>query len=210
MCSCGKSHLSRRTLLTGAAALAALGLRPAAAMGMGEGRLHQAEGEVRINGRLAEAGAMIVAGDLVGAGPGAQAVFTLGDDAFLLRSDGAVAVADRDGIREVTLERGRVLSVFGPKRITLKTPHATVGIRGTGAYLEAEPAETRLCLCYGAALVTPLGHPAKAEEQRTRHHDAPRRIRMSGMEPYRMADHTDEELVMLEALLGRVPPFMAK
>lgn len=212
-CTCGADRTRRAALIRlaalGSAALFGRG-RPAAAMGMAEGRLHQAEGEVRINGRIAEAGAAVAAGDLIGAGPGGRAVFTLGDDAFLLRSDGAVSVSDRDGVRELSLERGRVLSVFGPKRITLKTSHASVGIRGTGAYLEAEPAETRLCLCYGAALLTPLGRPAKAEELRTRHHDSPRRIRGGAMEPYKQADHTDEELVMLEALLGRVPPFVTR
>lgn len=213
MCTCGKFHLSRRRLLAGTAALAALGrLTPAAGMGegVGEGRLHRAAGEVTVNGRPAREGAAVAPGDMVAAGPGAEAVFTLGDDGFLLRAEGAVTVADRQGVRELNLERGRVLSVFGPKAITLRTPHLQVGIRGTAAYLEAEPAETRVCVCYGHADMVPLADPARAEEVRTRHHDAPRRVQGGAMAPYRRADHADEELVMLEALLGRVPPFLAK
>lgn len=220
-CGCG-SNGGRRRALVGMAAAGTVALfgRPAPAMaegmaggmagGMSGGRLHRAAGEVSVNGRPARAGAMIASGDTVAAGPGAEAVFTLGDDGFLLRAGGAVTVADRRGVREMTLEHGRVLSVFGPKAIALRTPQLQVGIRGTAAYLEALPAETRVCVCYGHADMVPLADPARAEEVITRHHDAPRRVRDGIMTPYRQADHTDEELVMLEALLGRVPPFLAK
>lgn len=215
MCTCGKSGPNRRRLLTGMAALAAFGaLRPAAAMAPQGGSLRQSDGDVMVNGRPARTGSAIAAGDTVAAGPGAQAVFTLGDDAFLLRADGAVTVSDGPGGRRIDLENGRLLSVFGPKVITLRTPHANVGIRGTAAYLEARPAVTDICVCYGHAVVTPSAAPEGAEEVRTRHHDAPRRIHGSGrqpvMEPYMVTNHTDEELVMLEALVGRVPSFMVK
>lgn len=216
-CSCGADSARRMAL----ARLAALGtaallgrLAPAGAMPPAGGALHRAVGDVRINGRTAEAGTMLSSGDTVAAGPGSQAVFTLGDDGFLLRAEGAVTVADRQGVREMTLEHGRVLSVFGPKAIALKTPQLQVGIRGTAAYLEALPAETRVCVCYGHADMVPLAEPSRAEEVITRHHDAPRRVFGPGtspaMVPYKQADHTDEELVMLEALLGRVPPFLRK
>lgn len=215
MCTCGKTGPTRRRLLTGMAALAAFGrLRPAVAMPSGSGTLRQGQGQVLINGKPAPVGSAVAAGDTVAAGPGAQAVFTLGDDAFLLRSDGAVTVSDGPAGREVSLESGRVLSVFGPKQITLKTPHANVGIRGTAVYLESHFASTNVCVCYGRAVMIPTGDPAGAEEVVTRHHDAPRQIFPAGrrpvMEPYMMTNHTDDELVMLEALLGRVPPFVAK
>jgi hypothetical protein len=196
------------------AALAALApLRPAFAMApAGGGTLRQASGPVTVNGRPAGVGTPVAPGDMVAAGAGAQAVFTLGDDGFLLRSDGAVSVGDGPGGRLINLESGRLLSVFGPKAITLKTPHANVGIRGTACYLEARPMVTNICVCYGHAVMTATHAPEKAEEVRTRQHDAPRRIFAPGhdpvMEPYMAVDHTDEELVMLEALLGRVPPFM--
>ncbi|WP_242442983.1 FecR domain-containing protein [Magnetospirillum sp. 15-1] len=215
MCTCGKPDPIRRRLLTGIAAVTAFGrLRPASAMTAGSGTLHQSSGDVLINGKSAQSGSAVVSGDTVATGPDGQAVFTLGDDAFLLRPEGAATVADgRDG-REINLDSGRILSVFGPKRITLKTPLASVGIRGTAVYLESRPAVTNICVCYGRAVMVPVGDPAKAEEVQTHHHDAPRRIFPPGrdpvMEPYTVIDHTDEELVMLEALLGRVPPFMRR
>lgn len=213
MCTCGKSGTSRRRLLTGMAALAAFGaLRPASAMAPAGGSLRQSDGAVMVNGRPAQAGSAVSSGDKVAAGPNGTAVFTLGDDAFLLRAESVVTVSDGPAGRQVDLESGRLLSVFGPKQITLKTPHANVGIRGTAAYLEARPAATDICLCYGHAVLSPSAAPDKAEEVRTRHHDAPRRIfgpgRQPVMEPYMVTNHTDEELVMLEALVGRVPPFV--
>ena len=213
MCTCGKFNPSRRALLAGAAAMAAFGrLRPAQAMQSGSGTLQQGSSGVLINGKPASAGAAVASGDNVATGSDGQAIFTLGDDAFLLRSGGEVSVTDGGNGREINLENGRVLSVFGPKRITLKTPHANVGIRGTAVYLESHPASTNVCVCYGRAVMIPTGDPAKAEEVETRHHDSPRQIfpagRLPVMEPYMVTNHTDEELVMLEALLGRVPPFV--
>lgn len=215
MCTCGKPGPNRRRLLTGMAALAAFGrMRPVSAMAPGGGTLRQSSGDVLINGKSAQAGSAVASGDTVATGPNGQAVFTLGDDAFLLRSDGAVTVADGPAGREINLDSGRLLSVFGPKVITLKTPLASVGIRGTAVYLESHPAQTNICVCYGRAVMIPKGAPGKAEEVQTRHHDAPRRIHPPGrspiMEPHMVVDHTDEELVMLEALLGRVPPFPRK
>ncbi|EME70157.1 hypothetical protein H261_09492 [Paramagnetospirillum caucaseum] len=215
MCTCGKPDSTRRRLLTGMAALAAFGkLRPASAMAPSGGSLRQSTGDVMINGKPAAAGSAVVSGDTVAAGPGGTAVFTLGDDAFLLRAGGAVTVSDRPAGREINLESGRLLSVFGPKTVTLKTPLANVGIRGTAVYLESHPAATNICVCYGHAVMSPNAAPGRAEEVRTRHHDAPRRVFAAGrdpvMEPYMVTDHADEELVMLEALQGRVPPFAGK
>ena len=70
-------------------------------------------------------------------------------------------------MRELNLESGRILSVFGPKQITLNTPHANIGIRGTAAYLESEPASTYVCVCYGHALMTPKAAPAMSEDSTT-------------------------------------------
>jgi hypothetical protein len=213
---------TRRRLLGG---MAALGLsawsgRALAAMDVAApGMLHQMSGEVSINGVAAMVGAVVKPGDKVATAAGAQAVFTVGDDGFLLRPDGAVTIRDvgrnpETGrpVRDVVLESGRVLSVFGPKQITLKTPLANVGIRGTAAYMECDGSSMNICVCYGHAVMEPIGAPQLAEEVRTRHHDAPRLIHRGPngpvMEPYGVKNHTDEELVMLEALVGRVPAFM--
>ncbi len=183
--------------------------------------LHRRTGLVQINGVAAEVGAPVAPGDVVSTGPDSEAVFVVGDDGFLLRADSQVTIADRPSeqapgvmVRELTLVSGRILSVFGPKPISLKTPLANIGIRGTAAYLESDPASMNVCVCYGHAVMTPNGAPALSEEVDNHHHETPRLVHPGPhgpvMEKMPIKNHTDEELVMLEALLGRVPPFVTK
>ena len=182
--------------------------------------LHRRKGLVLINGASAEVGAPVASGDVVVTGPDGEAVFVLGDDGFLLRADSRVTITDHPHqdakggmVRELNLESGRILSVFGPKEISLKTPEASVGIRGTAAYLDSHSASTYVCVCYGHAVMTPDGAPALSEEVVNHHHETPRLIHPGPhgpvMEKSLLMNHTDDELIMLEALLGRVPPFMA-
>lgn len=183
--------------------------------------LHRRKGRVEINGMPADVGTPVSSGDIVSTGPDGEAVFVLGDDGFLLRAGSQVTITDRGfdqatgkAMRELDLTSGSVLSVFGPKQISLKTPLASIGIRGTAAYLESSPAATNVCVCYGHAVMTPNGAPALSEEVINHHHETPRHI-FSGahgpvMEPYPVINHTDDELIMLESLVGRVPPFVPK
>jgi hypothetical protein len=113
------------------------------------------------------------------------------------------------GLRIVT---GAVLSVFTPgqaKRI--QTATATIGIRGTGIYVEAEPAKSYVCTCYGEAEIVPVDDPAHGETVRTMHHEQPRYVMAKGAPQMLMAapviNHTDAELTFLESLVGRQPPF---
>jgi hypothetical protein len=88
---------------------------------------------------------------------------------------------------------------------------ATIGIRGTGIYVEIEARRTYACTCYGEAVLTPVDDPGAAETVRTKHHDQPRYIYGKGMpsmmEAAPVVNHTDAELYMLEGLVGRSPPF---
>jgi hypothetical protein len=181
--------------------------------------IQKRKGIVRINGIQADVGTPVALGDIVSSGPDSEAVFVLGDDGFLLRADSQVTLADQFpvqdpgvAVRVLTLVSGGILSVFGPKRIQLETPLATIGIRGTAAYLESNPGSTYICVCYVHAVMTAKGAPTMSEEVVTHHHEAPRLIfpGTSGpvIEKMPVKNHTDEELIMLEALFGRVPPFV--
>ena len=104
---------------------------------------------------------------------------------------------------------GRLLSVFAtghPRRIL--TPSATIGIRGTGGYIEAQRGRTYFCLCYGAADIASANGSA-TDSYTTTHHESPRYIygdrRADAIVPANVANHTDDELIMLEALVGRRP-----
>ena len=109
---------------------------------------------------------------------------------------------------------GAVLSVFGDGRRQLRTPSANIGIRGTAVYLEVEPSRTYVCTCYGEAVLEPRGDPAARETVRTLHHEQPRYIMAEGAPQMIMrapvVNHTDAELVFLESLVGREPPFVGK
>jgi len=109
----------------------------------------------------------------------------------------------------VQLVTGGLLAVFGGGEHRLTTATATVGIRGTGAYMESEPWRTYFCLCYGTAEVAAKQGAAR-ESYSTQHHDAPRYIygdgRKQAIVPASVSNHTDAELILLESLVGRTPP----
>lgn len=211
--------MRRRSLLGMGAALVALqmaGLRESLAAGTVEKGIYRVRGDVRVNGSAAVEGMEIRTGDVITTGANGEAVFVSGQDAFLVRANsrveaqgGAAGQLVLSGLRLVT---GAVLSVFPrgqPK--TLRTPTATIGIRGTGVYLEAEPARTYVCVCYGVADLAAAEDPSARETVQTQHHESPRYIMAKGAPQMLMGapvvNHTDAELVMLESLVGRRPEF---
>ena len=173
--------------------------------------LQHMRGEVRINGTVASAGALVTGGDSVETSPGGFAVLVVGQDAFLLRDNTRVDFAGSEQLLNVVrLVSGKLLGVFatgGERR--LETPTASIGIRGTGAYLETEPQRTYFCLCYGSADVTANNSAARASYTTT-HHESPRYIygdgRANPIAPAGVNNHADADLVMLETLVGRSPP----
>ncbi len=169
------------------------------------------QGDMRINGKPAETGTVVRPGDAIVLGDGAVATFVVGQDAFLMRG-GSRAELIGSGllVSALQLVTGRLLAVFGSggeRRLVTST--ATIGIRGTGAYMEAEPTRTYFCLCYGSAEVRATMGSA-SESFSTRHHDSPRYIygdgRKRAIVPASVANHTDSELILLESLVGRSPP----
>lgn len=171
--------------------------------------IYSIKGELQVNGQAATTDTLIRPNDHVATGPGAQAVFVVGKDAFLLRENSNLQLSGNnllvDGLRLVT---GAVLSVFGKSRHQLETPTAAIGIRGTGLYVEAQPDLSYICTCYGTTVITAAGDPAKSETIESRHHDAPRHVAADGrIMPAGFINHTDEELMLIETLVGRTPPF---
>lgn len=170
------------------------------------------DGTATVNGRAARAGAPLAMGDRVATGSDSQAVVVLKGDAFLLRSKTIIEVKGRDNtLTELLIAGGRVLSVFARKPVTVKASTATIGIRGTGAYFEVEPKSVYFCLCYGEAVIDGPRMPSKTVK--TTHHESPLVLREDGgimsAEPGPFQNHTDDELIMLEALVGREPPFVS-
>ena len=96
----------------------------------------------------------------------------------------------------------------------VRTPVATIGIRGTGVYSESYPDSSYVCTCYGTTQIVSNADPKASENIISHRHDAPRYI-VNNPEggklilPAPMKNHTDEELLLIETLVGRTPPFSA-
>ena len=173
--------------------------------------IHNLEGTATVNGRDAKAGTPVSVGDKVSTGSRSQAVIVLGGDAFLLRSDTTLELKGKEGVlSELSVAAGKVLSVFAKKPVTIKAVSASIGIRGTAAYLEIDPASVYFCLCYGEAQLDAPG--IAPVNLKTTHHDQPLLLHTGGptarVEAGTFREHKDAELVLLESLVGREPPFM--
>lgn len=226
-----KKHVNRRFFLRALLAGGVLGSVGSPGfvrlvLGMGERSypqgMQQVEGDVRINGQPAQAGSTVKIGDVVTTGhPKSLAVFVAGLDAYLLRDNSRLEVlASVEGEKTQTadilrLVSGKMLAVFKPGKKNILTPTAVIGVRGTGTYLEVEEARTYICTCYGQIDVQAAGNTSAREELRSTHHENARYIYGAG-EPNLliakapMVNHTDAELIMLESLVGRVPPFVSR
>ncbi len=175
--------------------------------------VYEASGAVTVNGQAASAATRIAAGDRIETGAGAQAIFVVGADAFILRENSRVELGGSNVlVNTARLAAGALLSVFGkgtPKRVT--TPTSTIGIRGTGLYVEARPDQSYVCNCYGEIEIATADDPSVNERILSRHHDAPRYVLKAGaarrIQPAPFINHTDLELTLIEALVGRTPPF---
>jgi hypothetical protein len=175
--------------------------------------IYKMQGAVTVNGQPAREGMILNPGDQIITGPNAQAIYVIGQDAYLQRSNSSVSIAGdilRSGLRVLN---GRLLSVFGKGSKRIETGTATIGIRGTGCYLEADPARTYFCLCYGIADVARIGDEQQVRRVQTTHHEQPLYLYANatkGIEAAPMINHSDAELIMLEQLVGRIPPFVGK
>ena len=219
---------SRRLLLKKLTALGLLG--PAGISGLIQDALAKGDlpaisgintlqGTVTVNNQAAKVGTPVKPGDKVNTGKGSLAVVVIGKDAYLLRDSTNVIFEesrDKPGVLEnVLIATGKVLSVFDKRQgkgVTIKAQSATIGIRGTGCYVEIHEARTYFCLCYGEAAVDGAGM-AKTRVITTTHHESPVWLDDRGgvmkVENAGFVNHNDEELIMLEKLTGRVPPFVA-
>jgi hypothetical protein len=176
------------------------------------------EGDVRVNGEKATEQTLVQPNDTVQTGEKSQAIFVVGKDAFILRSNSELKLAGTGVLlTNMRLLTGKLLSVFGKRgpnetRLSMVSRTATIGIRGTGVYMESEPDLTYLCTCYGVTSMTSTEDPSSQETIASKHHDAPRYIVKDGakgerIRPAPVINHEDIERLLIEELVGRTPPF---
>lgn len=176
--------------------------------------IYRLRGSVRINGAEASADTIIVGNESVETGPRAEAVFVVGQDAFLVRPNSRLELfAERLGILTAfRVLTGALVSAHGTAARRIDTPSATIGIRGTSVYTEVSADRTYFCTCYGQTEITVASESREKSAQRTHHHDAPKHILLKphagrSIFPAPMLNHSDEELTLIEALVGRKTPF---
>jgi hypothetical protein len=169
--------------------------------------IHRIRGEVLVNGALASEGTPVNPGDVVATGAGAHAVYVVGDNAFMQREMGRAEFGANSAATFLRVVTGGLLAVFGKGRRQLATQVATIGIRGTGCYIETDAAKSYFCLCFGSVELQPRG--GKPLSYTTAHHEKPVMIENGATTPSSIANHTDAEVIMLEALVGRGSPFPA-
>ena len=181
-----------------------------------EQSIYKLKGEVLVNGERADKNTRIYAGDSVRTGRKSRIVFAVGGDSFILRSESELEI---DGanffISGLRILSGRLLSVFAKRQpgqqLSMSASTATIGIRGSGVYMEVEPELTYLCTCYGQVAVSANEDPDDSELIVSKSHDQPRYITSQPEKGSRIREapvinHSNEELELLEAIVGRKTP----
>lgn len=158
-------------------------------------------------------------GDTVETGKDSELIFVVGGHSMLVRSESHLVIESErkesaslliSGLRLLT---GKLLSVHRGTPLRLTTTTSTVGIRGTGFYAESDPEQTYFCTCYGTTDVVAINDPESKETVVSRQHDRPLYILAKAPPGKSIRDapfinHTDQELMLIEALVGRVPPYV--
>ena len=221
-----EKHYNRRELLNFISLFGVVGTISFLLNGCSFSRgFRQIEGEVFLNGRRVsheqmegQDGVLVPSDALIRTGSHASAIFVIGRDAFLMRGNSEIELKPnlldnkKNEIIGFNLRSGAILSVFARKNRKLRTPSALIGIRGTGVYIETDSKKTYVCTCYGTSYMQVKDAPEINETVTTLHHDQPRFI-YSGekrIDPASVINHSDQELILLERLVGRVPPFVKK
>ena len=193
----------------------ALGSRPAR-LPPGQS-VYRITGEATVNDKPADLKTRINPGDTVKTTKGSEIVFVVGNNAMMVRGGSNLVIetdtsgtsAIMNGLRMLT---GAILTVTQGTAMRVRSNTGTIGIRGTGFYMEAEPDQTYFCTCYGVTDIASNAEPDRTETISASHHDRPVYILSApGGRNIRNApfiNHTDQELALIETLVGRTPPFV--
>ncbi len=181
--------------------------------------IYRITGTATVNGQPATLETPIRPGDTIATGEDSELIFVVGTQSMLLRARSSLVIqGEPQGaasmlISLLRLVTGKILSVSRDQPMRLHTPTATIGVRGTGWYAEADPEQTYFCTCYGTTDVTAANDAASRTTVVSRAHDRPLYIlaQAPAGQSIREApfiNHTDQELMLIEALVGREPPFV--
>ncbi len=206
------ANISRRKFLIAAAVFPLAAIIPVQASAESS-VVHELQGIVTVNKKALTLTSIIRSGDEIMVSPDGKLVFSIGEDAFLVRGGSTLQVYAEEGgmlVNALRLITGAMLGVYGKRKTTTRiyTATATIGIRGTAVYASVMPDRLYTCTCYGHTdLIVGL---EKADVIATHHNAHVVTTSKSGnsqMKAFEVLDHNDDELRMLEALVGRKPIF---
>ena len=176
-------------------------------------------GQVTVNDQQATLATRIKSGDTIQTAQNSEIVFVVNSHSMILRGDSKLQIEQPEGTTEslviggLRMLTGKLLSVSRNSAMRVTSGTATVGIRGTGFYIEADPERTYFCICYGATEVQANDDPQSRESIAATHHDRPVYIVKDGgsgnnIRAAPFVNHTDQELSLIETLVGRRTPFV--
>ncbi len=204
----------RRRFLAEGAALGAGALLPLPAAAQW-GVVHELSGEVLLNGERMARNSAVRAGQTITTGRDGQIWLSVAGDAYFLRPGselrlrpGGVRDTVIEALRLVTGALGATFARGAPRRVYAHT--VTIGIRGTGIYVETTPQDTYACTCFGSTelMSVSTGTMMQAVAVTTQYHMA-RRVSAERVVPAPFERHTNEEIIRLERLAGRPNPFQS-
>ncbi len=176
-------------------------------------------GDVRVNNQAATLSTPVKPGDTLQTGKNSEIIFIVNAHSMILRGESQLLIEPADtsisslligGLRMLT---GKLLSVSHNSPMKLTTATATIGIRGTGFYIESDPEMSYFCTCYGVTEVEANDDPQSRESIAASHHDRPVYIVKDGGKGKNIRNapfqnHSDQELALIETLVGRKTPFV--
>jgi hypothetical protein len=203
-------YISRRNFLTLSTSTILLGLVPRFSYANVIREIH---GKIWVNNVLATQDTIIKPGDIIKTGANSQIIFVIGEDVYKLGARSTLRLrynskSNNRFINAMRLITGTFTGAFGKGKKIIQTPTATLGIRGTGIFLNVEPNNTYFCTCYGETEIY-TGDGTNRQIVNTIHHEAysisrdNQDIRISSDT---MKHHTDEDAHHLESFVGRKPP----
>jgi hypothetical protein len=179
--------------------------------------IYRLNGTAKVNGQEANLSTIIKPNDVVETGAKSELVFVVGGHSMIMRENTHLTMEGKEDassylIQGLRILAGKLLTVSRSQGTQVRTTTATIGVRGTGYYIEADPEQTYFCTCYGLTDVESTNDPTSQDTVASKHHDKPLYILANEPEGQNIRrapfiNHTDQELMLIETLVGRTPPF---
>jgi hypothetical protein len=174
----------------------------------------ESSGEATVNDKPVDVQTAIRPGDTVRTGRDSKIVFVASNCGMLLRSESHLVLAGEPNgpLTGFKLLVGKLLSVFPLGPVQIETATAMAQLRGTGVYVESASELTYFCTCFGSTEVVAKDDPDSRTSVTATYHNRPLYIasgaknRGNSIRSAAFINHTDLELALIEALVGRKLP----